>query len=282
MQKNRIPCIKTADFAHMCGTNKRTLIHYDEIGLFAPAYTNDLGYRFYSEDQCDVFHTIVCLKDIGMPLKDIKEYITHRNPRNLKKLLQEQHKKIKAEIAHLNRIDRVIQTKIGLVEVSNAITPDQVTLEHCDTEYLILSKPVNSNAHDVIIHSLYEHIAFCNSCHLNTGHPYGAMLPIEQVAKGIYDTYAYFFTKVASPPFGQDYFIKPEGSYITTYLKGNYYEADPAFARLLDYALTQGLTPLDYVYKEAILDEIAVLTPDDFLTKISIPIKETCESITQG
>ena len=34
MQKNDIPCIKTGDFAKLCGTNKRTLIHYDEIGIF--------------------------------------------------------------------------------------------------------------------------------------------------------------------------------------------------------------------------------------------------------
>lgn len=273
MQKNRIPCIKTADFAHMCGTNKRTLIHYDEIGLFSPAFTNQKGYRFYSEDQCDVFHTIVCLKEIGMPLKDIKAYITQRNPQDLKKLLQEQHTKIKAEIAHLNRIDQVIQTKIGLVNVSTSIRPDEVTLEKCTAEYLILSDPVNSDAHDVIIHSLYKHIAHCNAYHLNTGHPYGAMLPIDQVSKGIYDTYSYFFTKVASPPDNEHYFTKPEGSYITTYLKGNYYEADSAFVRLLNYAAAQNLTPLDYVYKEAVLDEIAVRSPEDFLTKISIQVK---------
>ena len=41
MQKFNDPCIKTGDFARLCGTNKRTLIHYDEIGLFKPAYTDD-------------------------------------------------------------------------------------------------------------------------------------------------------------------------------------------------------------------------------------------------
>ena len=39
MQKFSVPCIKTGDFAKLCNTNKRTLIHYDEIGLFSPAYT---------------------------------------------------------------------------------------------------------------------------------------------------------------------------------------------------------------------------------------------------
>lgn len=277
MQKNRVPCIKTGDFAHMCGTNKRTLIHYDEIGLFSPAYTNELGYRFYSEDQCDVFQTIACLKEIGMPLKEIKAYITGRSPQNLKKLLDEQHQKIRSEIAHLKRIDQVIQTKRDLVTLSTMVQPDQVTLETCPEEYLILSEAVNSSSHDKIIHRLYEHIAFCNAAGLNAGHPYGAMLSTDKLADGIYDTYAYFFTKITAPPEGHLCYVKPAGSYAITYLKGNYYEADEAFARLLSYIQKQGLTMSDYVYKEAILDEIAVRSPREFLTKISILVTDSAD-----
>ena len=46
MQKLHNPCIKTGEFARLCNTNKRTLFHYDEIGLFSPAYTDEKGYRF--------------------------------------------------------------------------------------------------------------------------------------------------------------------------------------------------------------------------------------------
>ncbi|MDD3218704.1 MAG: MerR family transcriptional regulator [Lachnospiraceae bacterium] len=273
MQKNRIPCIKTGEFAKLCGTNKRTLIHYDEIGLFSPAYTNELGYRYYSEDQCDVFNTIVCLKDIGMPLKEIKGYIEGRNPQDLKKLLREQHEKIKAEIAHLNRIDQVIETKIHLVDISDSITANTVILEYCPEEYLILSPPVNSDSHDIIIPILYEHIAFCNKHQLNTGHPYGAMIDKCSLKTGAFDTYAYFFTKVSNPPVSCAYYTKPAGNYVTTYLKGNYYEAESAYQNLLHYMETAHLEIADYSYKEAILDEVAVKDSAEFLTKISILVQ---------
>ena len=46
MQKFNDPCIKTGDFARLCGTNKRTLIHYDEIGLFSPEIKGENGYRY--------------------------------------------------------------------------------------------------------------------------------------------------------------------------------------------------------------------------------------------
>ena len=48
MQKNSNPCINTGAFAKLCGTNKRTLIHYEEIGLFSPVKTDARGYRYYS------------------------------------------------------------------------------------------------------------------------------------------------------------------------------------------------------------------------------------------
>ena len=44
MQKFNTPCIKTGDFAKLCGTNKRTLIHYDEIGIFKPAGNYAVAY----------------------------------------------------------------------------------------------------------------------------------------------------------------------------------------------------------------------------------------------
>ena len=111
MQKNSNPCINTGAFARLCGTNKRTLIHYEEIGLFSPVKTDARGYRFYSEQQCDVFAVITALKEIGMPLKEIKSYLDSRNPASLMELLTEQQKKVSQEIRYLERINQLIQTK---------------------------------------------------------------------------------------------------------------------------------------------------------------------------
>ena len=104
MQKFSNACIKTGDFAKLCGTNKRTLIHYDEIGLFKPARTDEKGYRYYSENQFDVFFTITCLKELGMPLKEIGAFLEQRSPQSLKTLLLEQQEKIRREEEHLRKI----------------------------------------------------------------------------------------------------------------------------------------------------------------------------------
>ena len=198
MQKFNDPCIKTGDFARLCGTNKRTLIHYDEIGLFKPAYTDDRGYRYYSESQFDVFFTINCLSKLGMPLKEIGAFLNHRNP--------------------------------------------------C------------------------SHIGYCNKNNLNAGHPYGAMLDVSELRQGHLDTYAYFFTKVIDRPEDFPFHIKPAGTYAVAYLKGDYYDSEETYRKLFQWIDENGFRTGQYSYKEAIIDELAADSSEEYLTKISVQI----------
>lgn len=46
--------------------SRQTLIFYDKIGLFCPAYTDsNNGYRYYSSSQIDYLDTICIMKKIG-------------------------------------------------------------------------------------------------------------------------------------------------------------------------------------------------------------------------
>lgn len=104
---------------------------------------------------------------------------------------------------------------------------------------------------------------------LNTGHPYGAMMPVSELQKGNTDIYAYFFTKVAFPSPDISQLIKPAGTYAAVYLKGNYYDAEQAYRILFNYMKTNHLTPGEFCYKEAVWDELTV-EEEEFITRISI------------
>lgn len=278
MQKFNIPCIKTGDFAKLCNTNKRTLFHYDEIGLFSPAYTDEKGYRYYTESQCDVFFTITCLKELGMPLKEIKTYIDHRNPDSLKKLLKEQQQKVYLELKRLRRIEQVIDTKLQLVSSGENLSFQErlspVTLEESPEEYLITSPRLDTDDHEILFSALCRHISRCSHLHLNAGHPYGAMIAVQSLLNGHYNTYAHFMTKVLSPPENHPYTVKPRGTYAVIYLRGNYYDADYAFSRLLSYLEDHHLSFGEFCYKEAVWDELTVESETDYVTRISIPVYE--------
>lgn len=279
MQKFNDPCIKTGEFARLCGTNKRTLIHYDEIGLFKPAYTDDRGYRYYSESQFDVFFTINCLSKLGMPLKEIGAFLNHRNPQALKKLLLEQREEVLKEEERIRKTRQVIETKLALVSLQEKLESNQagsstehIFQKHTPEEYMILSDPLNTNDHEAIIHTLCSHIGYCNKNNLNAGHPYGAMLDVSELRQGHLDTYAYFFTKVIDRPEDFPFHIKPAGTYAVAYLKGDYYDSEETYRKLFQWIDENGFRTGQYSYKEAIIDELAADSSEEYLTKISVQI----------
>lgn len=279
MQKFNDPCIKTGDFARLCGTNKRTLIHYDEIGLFKPAYTDDRGYRYYSESQFDVFFTINCLSKLGMPLREIGAFLNHRNPQALKKLLLEQREEVLKEEERIRKTRQVIETKLALVSLQEKLESNQagsstehIFQEYTPEEYMILSDPLNTNDHEAIIHTLCSHIGYCNKNNLNAGHPYGAMLDVSELRQGHLDTYAYFFTKVIDRPEDFPFHIKPAGTYAVAYLKGDYYDSEETYRKLFQWVDENGFRTGQYSYKEAIIDELAADSSEEYLTKISVQI----------
>lgn len=274
MEKYYSPSLSTGQFAKLCGTNKRTLIHYHEIGLFSPAKIDQNGYRYYSEQQCDVFLVITALKEIGMPLKDIRSYLDTRTPQKLKVLLDEQQCKVREEIRRLKRISQLVDTKRQLIEISETVQPGVAEIIWCEEEYLVLSQPVDSDEHDRIIQKLYQHIDFCMKAQLTRGHPFGAMLSKQSVEENKLDRYAYFFHKLSKKEDFQGIYIKPQGFYAVTFLKGNYYDAKPAYDLLKQYIVKHQFRICGYSYKEGIIDEIAEKDPGRYMTRISIEVKK--------
>ncbi len=275
MQKFTTPVFTTGEFAKLCGTNKRTLIYYDEIGLFRPQKTDAQGYRYYSEQQCDIFTVITALKELGMPLKSIKQFLDSRNSSRLLSLLKEKKEEVNHEIERLKRIQQLIETRIALLEQAEQISFNQPIIETMPEEYMILSSSIHSSNHTMIIHTIYQHFSKCIQHGWNEGHPYGAMLDSTPVLENNYEQYAYFFTKVLHPPIDSkevSVHIKPAGTYLTAYLKGDYYQAAPIFKLMKQTIQKENFMIGPYFYKEGIIDEVAETSSDEFITKISVQI----------
>ena len=72
-------------FAAMHGINKKTLMWYDEIGLFKPAAINpENGYRCYSYHQSPILETILLLRELNVSLDEIREFMKNRSAPSLK------------------------------------------------------------------------------------------------------------------------------------------------------------------------------------------------------
>ncbi len=60
-----------SDITKITGITRRTLHHYDEIGLLKAASLSPRGYRLYDMDNFERLQIILFLKEMDLPLKDI-------------------------------------------------------------------------------------------------------------------------------------------------------------------------------------------------------------------
>lgn len=121
------PLWKVGELAARTGLTVRTLHHYDAIGLLSPSArtgsTHGSGHRLYTAADVARLHQIVCLKQLGFALEQIREYMTRPDydPREVVRLHLEKVRRQAAELAELGERLR------GLSEVldrAEAVSPE--------------------------------------------------------------------------------------------------------------------------------------------------------------
>ncbi len=66
------------EVARMSGVTSRTLRHYDEIGLLAPAGVAANGYRYYEQDQLLRLQQILVLRELDLGLSEIAAIVNQQ------------------------------------------------------------------------------------------------------------------------------------------------------------------------------------------------------------
>src|SRR5205823_4236496 len=104
--------VTIGDFAKMTYLGVKALRHYHDIGLLVPAIVDpETGYRRYRADQVPVAQVIRRLRDLGMPLEDIKAVLDAPDPaaRNAGigahlRRMEQQLEQVQATVVSLRRL----------------------------------------------------------------------------------------------------------------------------------------------------------------------------------
>lgn len=114
--------MKVKEVADLVGVSVRTLHHYDEIGLLVPDQTTESGYRVYSDENLETLQQILFFKELGFPLKKIREIL--ENPSfDRKEALEIQRNMLLEKRKRLNKmietVEKTIQHMKGEIHMSN-------------------------------------------------------------------------------------------------------------------------------------------------------------------
>lgn len=104
--------IKITEMASLHGVSRQTLILYDKNGLLKPAQVGENGYRYYSVDQVPRLRQICLLKEMGVPLALIRQYLDTPTPEGMSELMagrrgaiERELDALKSQLRAVNRID---------------------------------------------------------------------------------------------------------------------------------------------------------------------------------
>lgn len=264
----------TGEFAKLCNVNKKTLFYYDEIGLFKPEIVKENGYRYYSVYQLEVFDIIHTLRDLGVPLKQIKSFIDERNPKSVVKFFEYKTREIENEIKQLIRKQEIMSNKIKIIKEAEKIRDniDNLSIEEQDEEYLVLSKNIDKSKFPYDSEVYANHLNYCYNQDLYIGYPLGFIKTIDDLYSENDYAYTYYYTKVNKND-GENIIKKPKGKYLVGYLNGSYIDIPGLYKKMLDYVKTHNLELIGHSYEEELINLIAVKDMNDYIIKVSMQIK---------
>lgn len=140
--------LKISEMAKLANTTRRTLIFYDEEGIFQPRKRNDAGYRFYDYDQLYDLLFILGMKSLGLSLDHIRDLQGKSSAQMVNDLIDVQGK-IDNKINELNKIQSVIMKKV--VETTELkIEPHQpVVIKRPKTTFWCSRQAVSCTEEDI-------------------------------------------------------------------------------------------------------------------------------------
>ncbi len=101
-------------FARLTGLSVGALRHYDELDLLRPRWVDpDTGYRSYRRDQLETARTIVRLRDLELPLEEIRAYLGTDDPAERRRILIDHRRRIEARTFRLQGVLHVVGQLAG-------------------------------------------------------------------------------------------------------------------------------------------------------------------------
>ncbi|OCT13462.1 MerR family transcriptional regulator [Paenibacillus pectinilyticus] len=109
------------EVAVICDLSVHTLRYYDKEGLLPFISRNKSGNREFTEQSLGLIKIICCLKNTGMPIKHIKQYVDlcmvgETKVDDRKKMLVEHRREVAKQMDEMRKNLNIIDLKIALYE----------------------------------------------------------------------------------------------------------------------------------------------------------------------
>lgn len=261
---------KIGEISRLYKISTDILRYYDKIGLVSPDYTGENGYRYYSKKQIWKLNNIRNLRNIGMGLEDIKEFLDERNINSANNILEFQLEKVEEKIKKLMELREELASKLENIEFFKTFQNFNKPL----LKYIPKRKFLRSKGNfkqdweiDFELRILNEKTEY-DSDFILTNNEIGATLSKENFIKGEYGTFSETF--IINDVKGE---IINAGYFLTIVFKGSYKESYKYYEILKEYIKENNLEVTGDIHEIYHIEIHITEDENEFITEIQIPVK---------
>ena len=256
-----------SEIAKIFNIKRETLLYYDKIDLFKADERKENNYRTYSANQLPLLDTIINLRELGLPIKKIKEFTKRRSPSSFSALSDDALKNIREEIRKLKEREELLNSTLREITPAMNAKYDEITIVECPEEKISRGREGDFSSMLFSFDKAYED--FMLSFSVPWTEIAGLEFEIESLNLDDYTTKSRLFSKSGKRKNG----IKEEGTYAVMYHKGSWNTLSNIYSGILKEIEAMGFTVTGPCYEEYPIAHLVEEDENNFVTKISIKIE---------
>ncbi|MGH1325726.1 MerR family transcriptional regulator [Bacillus pretiosus] len=263
------------EMAKMHNIAESTLRYYDEKGIFHPSIVDpQTNYRYYTIDQFSLLDTIKFLRQLNIPLKEIKKYIDERNPAYALNLLEKQQELMLKKQREIEYALAKMEHKIHLIKEATKAKAEQMVIKEIPQRKITAIAVAPNTTDDMFeyyIHSLQKNMRQMDDS-LFSG-DIGVTVAKKGLMQNGFQAYGSVFILLDYMPFQvQSSDEIKEGLYACSYHHGPYEETGATYKELLAYIDQEGYEVSGDAIEIGLIDWSVTENPEEQVTEIQIPI----------
>lgn len=271
-EKNyKIKYYKIGEISRLYKISSDILRYYDKIGLVSPDFIGENGYRYYSKKQIWKLNNIRNLRNIGVGLEDIKEFLDERNISSANNIIEFQLEKIEDKIKKLEELKEELTSKLKNIEFFKTFKDFNKPILKSIPKRKFLRSKGNFKQDweiDFELKILNEKTEY-DSDFILTNNEIGATLSKENFLKGEYSTFSETF--IINDVKGE---MMEEGYFFTIVFRGSYKESYKYYEILKKYILENNLEVIGDIYEIYHIEIHITEDENEYISEIQIPIKK--------
>ncbi len=260
-----------SEFSKISEVSRKSLIFYDNIGLFSPKVVGENGYRYYSHEQIYIISVIIILKEMGTPLSQIKEYMKNGNPADAIRILRQQGESIAHMIEKMQGVQDMLHVKLQMLMCGSQSSVSDIQILEQPKQPIFTGDPVHMAKSGYRDENWLAFYMKCKENKVTFGYPEGFMVNREDLLAGNTGVGECVICHVGKPEFANAFM--PAGRYLTACGTGSFYDTEPTYQRMLQYIRSNHLEILGNAYEKRLIDEIGSNEKGEQMMQVQIQIR---------